>query len=30
VVPIIVNRKTHNLPKLLHNFDAFLIGCNHV
>jgi phosphonoacetate hydrolase len=30
VVPIIVNRKTHNLPKQLRNFDAFMIGCNHV
>jgi phosphonoacetate hydrolase len=30
VVPIIINRKAHNLPKHLRNFDAFLIGCNHV
>ena len=29
-VPIIINRKTHNLPKNLRNFDAFFIGCNHV
>ena len=29
-VPFIVNRKTHNLPKDLRNFDAFYIGCNHV
>ena len=29
-VPIIINRKTHNLPKDLRNFDAFFIGCNHV
>ncbi len=28
VVPIIVNRKTHDLPKNLRNFDAFFIGCN--
>jgi phosphonoacetate hydrolase len=30
VVPIIINRKAHNLPQRLRNFDAFLIGCNHV
>ncbi len=30
VVPIIINRKGHNLPQLLRNFDAFFIGCNHV
>jgi phosphonoacetate hydrolase len=29
-VPIIINRKAHNLPKDLRNFDAFCIGCNHV
>lgn len=29
-VPIIINRKAHNLPKDLRNFDAFFIGCNHV
>ncbi len=29
-VPIIINRKAHNLPKELRNFDAFYIGCNHV
>lgn len=27
-VPVIVNRKTRNLPKNLRNFDAFFIGCN--
>ncbi len=27
-IPIIVNRKTQNLPKNLRNFDAFFIGCN--
>ena len=27
-IPVIVNRKTHNLPKNLRNFDAFFIGCN--
>lgn len=27
-VPIIINRKTHNLPSNLRNFDAFYIGCN--
>ena len=27
-VPVIVNRKTQNLPKNLRNFDAFFIGCN--
>ncbi len=30
VVPIIINRKAHNLPQHLRNFDAFFIGCNHV
>ncbi len=30
VVPIIINRKAHNLPTNLRNFDAFYIGCNHV
>ncbi len=30
VVPIIINRKAHNLPQHLRNFDAFLLGCNHV
>ena len=29
-VPIIINRKAHNLPNNLRNFDAFYIGCNHV
>ena len=29
-VPIIINRKAHNLPDNLRNFDAFFIGCNHV
>jgi phosphonoacetate hydrolase len=29
-VPIIINRKGHNLPLGLRNFDAFFIGCNHV
>ena len=29
-VPIIINRRTHNLPDHLRNFDAFYIGCNHV
>jgi phosphonoacetate hydrolase len=27
-VPVIVNRKSQNLPKPLRNFDAFFIGCN--
>ncbi len=27
-IPVIVNRKTRNLPKPLRNFDAFFIGCN--
>ena len=27
-IPVIVNRKTQNLPIPLRNFDAFLIGCN--
>ncbi len=27
-VPVIINRKTENLPKPLRNFDAFFIGCN--
>jgi phosphonoacetate hydrolase len=27
-IPIIVNRKTHDLPENLRNFDAFFIGCN--
>ena len=30
LVPVIVNRRTRNLPKLLRNFDAFAIGCNHI
>jgi phosphonoacetate hydrolase len=30
VVPIIINRKAHNLPQSLRNFDAFFIGCNNV
>lgn len=30
VVPIIINRKVRDLPSHLRNFDAFLIGCNHV
>jgi phosphonoacetate hydrolase len=29
-VPVIVNRKTRDLPAVLRNFDAFSIGCNHV
>jgi phosphonoacetate hydrolase len=29
-VPIIINRKVHDLPEHLRNFDAFYIGCNHV
>jgi phosphonoacetate hydrolase len=29
-IPIIMNRKSHNLPSVLRNFDAFFIGCNHV
>jgi phosphonoacetate hydrolase len=29
-VPIIVNRKTRDLPPTLRNFDAFSIGCNHI
>ena len=27
-VPVIINRKTHDLPEALRNFDAFFIGCN--
>ena len=27
-VPVIVNRRVHNLPKPLRNFDAFYVGCN--
>jgi phosphonoacetate hydrolase len=27
-IPVIVNRKTSNLPSPLRNFDAFYIGCN--
>jgi phosphonoacetate hydrolase len=27
-IPVIVNRKTQNLPLPLRNFDAFFIGCN--
>ena len=27
-IPVIVNRKTQNLPEPLRNFDAFFIGCN--
>ncbi|MHB1060150.1 MAG: phosphonoacetate hydrolase [Rhodanobacter sp.] len=27
-IPVIVNRKTRNLPNPLRNFDAFFIGCN--
>ena len=30
VVPIIMNRKTVDLPNDLRNFDAFLVGCNHL
>jgi phosphonoacetate hydrolase len=30
VVPIIINRKSHNLHQNLRNFDAFFIGCNNV
>jgi phosphonoacetate hydrolase len=29
-VPVIVNRKTRDLPSTLRNFDAFSIGCNHI
>ena len=29
-IPIIVNAKTEGLPKILRNFDAFSIGCNHI
>jgi phosphonoacetate hydrolase len=29
-VPVIVNRKTRDLPDVLRNFDAFSIGCNHI
>jgi phosphonoacetate hydrolase len=29
-VPIIVNHKTEGLGSPLRNFDAFLIGCNHI
>ncbi|NJM31444.1 MAG: phosphonoacetate hydrolase, partial [Rhizobiales bacterium] len=29
-VPVIVNRKLHDLPPALRNFDAFSIGCNHI
>ncbi len=28
IIPIIINRKTHDLPTHLRNFDAFFIGCN--
>jgi phosphonoacetate hydrolase len=27
-IPIIINRKAHDLPTHLRNFDAFFIGCN--
>jgi phosphonoacetate hydrolase len=27
-IPVVVNRKTQNLPMNLRNFDAFFIGCN--
>ena len=27
-IPVIVNRKTQNLPVPLRNFNAFFIGCN--
>jgi len=27
-VPVMINRKTHDLPAHLRNFDAFYIGCN--
>ena len=27
-VPVMINRKTHDLPVHLRNFDAFYIGCN--
>ena len=30
IVPMIINRKARNLPPHLRNFDAFMIGCNHV
>ncbi|MFN0190380.1 MAG: phosphonoacetate hydrolase [Aestuariivirga sp.] len=29
-VPVITNRKLHDLPPALRNFDAFSIGCNHI
>ena len=29
-VPMIVNRKTANLPDTLRNFDAFAVGLNHI
>lgn len=29
-IPVISNRKLTNLPKLIRNFDAFALGCNHV
>ena len=28
IVPIITNRKIHDMPSPLRNFDAFFIGCN--
>ena len=30
IIPIIINRRTKNLPAQLRNFDAFAIGCNHI
>jgi phosphonoacetate hydrolase len=27
-IPVIINRKAHDLPARLRNFDAFFIGCN--
>ncbi len=29
-IPVIVNRKTRDLPANLRNFDAFSIGCNYI
>ncbi len=27
-IPVIINRKTHDLPTQIRNFDGFFIGCN--
>ena len=29
-IPVIANRKFKNLPKQLRNFDALMLGCNHI